>query len=237
MPRSKEQNASVRESRKMQILNAALSVYVRHGYYGTDMDTVAETAHLAKGLVYYYYKTKKELFNALYLWMFDDGYSFSTALLESINSLPPIDQLMAYVYEMFAANKKNPYMMQFFIRAPFDSYAIFDPAERTAQAEKSDMHRKALTLLIRKGIEQGVIPATDPSLAANSFWTVFVANLFEYSRLILGESQLKRSQTAELREIVRFCFQGLGIDYAIWNSSLEKITAKKQEGGPYYEGL
>ena len=67
-PRKKELNEQIRESRRLQILDAALTVYVRFGYNGADMDAVAAEAGLAKGLVYYYYKTKQELFRAMFQW-------------------------------------------------------------------------------------------------------------------------------------------------------------------------
>lgn len=237
MSRNPEKNALVRETRRKQILDAALTVYIRFGFHGTDMDAVAEEAQLAKGLLYYYYKTKKDLFAELYTWMFNEAYSFSAALLENAEGLNPVEQLMYYAYGMFGANKDKPRMMQFSIRVPFDAYAIFGPEGWKDGAQKSNMHRKALTSIIEMGITQGVIPDTNPSSAANSFWTVFVANLFEYSKLITGAQEPLENEAAILRNVVRFCFQGLGIEYALWNSCLEKVVAENQEGGPVYEGL
>ena len=52
MPRNPEKNALVREARRKQILDAALTVYIRFGFHGTDMDAVAKEAQLAKGLIY-----------------------------------------------------------------------------------------------------------------------------------------------------------------------------------------
>lgn len=237
MSRNPEKNAIVREARKQQILNAALSVYIRTGYYGTDMDAVAEKAKLAKGLVYYYYKTKKELFIELYTWMFREGFLFSDALLEAAKDMGPIEQLMYYVYGMFGANKEKPRMMQFYIRVPFDAFAVFGPEKWQEGAVRSDIHRKALASIIERGITQGVIPHTDPSSAANSFWSVFVANTFEYSKLIAGEQKIPENEADTLRSVVRFCFQGLGIEYHLWNSCMEKVIIDNREGGPVYEGL
>ena len=141
MARNSEKNALVREARRKQILDAALTVYTRFGYYGTDMDAVAEQAQLAKGLLYYYYKTKKELFVELYTWMYDEAYSFSTALLDNAESRNPIEQLMYYTYGMFGANQSDFRFMQFNMRVPFDAYAIFGPEEWKDGAQKSDMHR------------------------------------------------------------------------------------------------
>lgn len=169
--------------------------------------------------------------------MFEEGYSFSNNLLDNAEGKEPIEQLMEYVYGFFGANKINPLMMQFFIRLPFDAYAIFSPNQWKDGAVKSDMHRQALTAIIRRGVSQGVIPPTDPSSAANSFWTVFVANLFEYSKLMTGTQEQNDNKLDTLREVVRFCFQGLGIDYEIWNLCLEKVIAQNEQGGCDDEGL
>jgi TetR/AcrR family transcriptional regulator len=232
MPRNSEKNALVREARRKQILDAALTVYIRFGYHGTDMDAVAEQAQLAKGLLYYYYKTKKELFVELYTWMYEESYSFSAALLDNAERRNPIEQLMYYTYGMFGVNRSDLRFMQFSMRVPFDAYAIFGPEKWKEGAQKSDMHRKALTTIIEKGIEQGLIPETNPGSAANSFWSVFVANVFEYSKLMTGNEVSHESDIQTFRNVIQFCFQGLGVEYAIWNACLEKVVAensKKEE--------
>ena len=237
MPRNLEKNAFVRESRRQQILEAALSVYIRAGYYGTNMDDVAEAAKLAKGLVYYYYRTKKELFTELYTWMFREGFLFSDALLEASKDMDPVEQLMYYAYGMFGANKEKPLMMQFYMRAPFDAFAVFEPEKWEEGAVKSDIHRRSLADIIERGVRQGVIPHTNPSSAANSFWSVFVANVFEYSKLIMGEQGALENEADTFRAVVRFCFQGLGVEYDLWNCCLEKVIADNRKGEPTYEGL
>ena len=234
LPRNPDKNAEVREKRKKQILDAALTVYIRYGYHGTDVDFIAEEAKLAKGLVYYYYKTKKDLFIELFTWMSNEGYSLSEFLINNSIGMNPIEQLMTYAYGMFMANKDNPRMMQFAMRFPFDAYAVFDPGQWKDGAQKSDMHRKILANIIKNGVEQGFIPSINPSAAANSFWSVFVANMFEYSKLITGTQETAQIDSEVFSNVVQFCFQGLGIQYDIWNPCLTKCL-KTQRG--IYESL
>ena len=222
LPRNSERNNEIKKNRKMQILDATLNIYIRFGYHGTDMDIVAEEAKLAKGLIYYYFKTKKELFSELYAWMFNESYSYSETLLRNTEGMNPVEQLMAYCFGMFIANKNNPRMMQFAIRIPFDAFAIFDPDQWKDGAQKSEMHARALSAIIKKGITQGLIPNINPSAAANSFWSVFVANLFEYSKLITGAQETAQIDEENFTDVVRFCFQGLGIQYDVWRSCLSK---------------
>ncbi|WP_205683769.1 TetR/AcrR family transcriptional regulator [Brevibacillus migulae] len=49
-------------SKKDQISKGALVAFSRNGYSETTMDTIAETANVAKGTLYYHFKTKEELF-------------------------------------------------------------------------------------------------------------------------------------------------------------------------------
>jgi len=227
MPRNSEQNEELRESRKNQILDAALTVYIRCGYYGADMDIVAKEARLAKGLVYYYYKTKKELFSELYTWMINESYAISNALLENAKGLNPVEQLMVYAYGMFAANENNPRIMQYVIRMPFDAYAIFGPDGWKDGAQKSDVHTKALTDIIEAGIAQKLILSANPLTAANGFWSVFVGNVFQYSKLMMGVQEGDKNIVEAFRNVVQFCFQGLGVEYSLWNNCLEKVIQAK----------
>ena len=49
-------------SKKEQISKGALQAFSRNGYSETTMDTIAEAANVAKGTLYYHFKTKEELF-------------------------------------------------------------------------------------------------------------------------------------------------------------------------------
>ena len=49
-------------SKKEQISKGALQAFSRNGYSETTMETIAEAANVAKGTLYYHFKTKEELF-------------------------------------------------------------------------------------------------------------------------------------------------------------------------------
>lgn len=56
----------VSEERTKQILDAAMVVFTRHGYDKARMDDIAQEAGLSKGSLYWYFKSKKDLFLALF---------------------------------------------------------------------------------------------------------------------------------------------------------------------------
>src|SRR4051812_19764167 len=53
------------ERRRPLVLDAALRLFVEHGYAGTSMDAVAKAAGVTKPVVYECYSSKEELFGAL----------------------------------------------------------------------------------------------------------------------------------------------------------------------------
>ena len=53
---------SLQIQRKEQILNAALKVLVQSGYDHSRMDDVVKSSKLSKGAIYWYYKSKKEMY-------------------------------------------------------------------------------------------------------------------------------------------------------------------------------
>ncbi len=215
MPKSAEQNGRLREERRARILDAALTVYLSAGYHGADMDAVAAEARLAKGLLYYYFKTKRALFQALFDDMFEKGGELSDSLLERSAGMPPVRRLVYYTAGMFEANGRDARMMRFFVRAPFDAVAVFGRERWQSGADISRAHTGALEAMIREGVALGEMDAEDPAEAANSLWTVFAAHLFLYPRLMLGEEQAFRAENSYARAMA-FGMRGLGVSGGDW---------------------
>jgi len=59
----------VSEARKAQIFEAALRCFGRDGYHRTTMDGIVAESGLSKGALYWYFKSKKELFTALFQYI------------------------------------------------------------------------------------------------------------------------------------------------------------------------
>jgi ABC-type lipoprotein export system ATPase subunit len=56
---------SVEGERRQQIIDAGMACFARNGYHLTTMDDIAEQLPFSKGLLYYYFKTKRDLFLAI----------------------------------------------------------------------------------------------------------------------------------------------------------------------------
>ena len=54
-----------RDQRRQQILDAALQLFVERGYEDSSVDEIARVAHLSKGSIYWYFKSKLDILFAL----------------------------------------------------------------------------------------------------------------------------------------------------------------------------
>ena len=50
---------------------------------------------------------------------------------------------------------------------------------------------------------------------------------------MIGTQKPHENDIQVFRDVVRFCFQGLGVEHAVWNDCLEKIVSDNQKGGEY----
>ena len=76
----------VSEERKNQILEAATSVFARLGLHRARMDDISEEAHLSKGALYWYFKSKDAIIEALLARVFELDFRELRSLLRAEGS-------------------------------------------------------------------------------------------------------------------------------------------------------
>lgn len=75
---TQDQRPKATEIKRQAVLKAASWQFAEKGYKGATVEGIASTASVSKGLVFYFYKNKKLLFNAV----LDDGISQWVTLTE-----------------------------------------------------------------------------------------------------------------------------------------------------------
>lgn len=82
-PAPSRQPRMPREERRRQLLDAAMQVFVEHGYHGASMDDIAVAAQVSKPVLYQHFPGKHELFMDL---LETQVQVLSTALTEALGS-------------------------------------------------------------------------------------------------------------------------------------------------------
>ena len=75
-----ERQIEEREARKQRILKGALEVFKLNGLEGATMDQIAQQSGFGKATLYYYFKSKEDVFSAI----LEDGWKNIWESLEPI---------------------------------------------------------------------------------------------------------------------------------------------------------
>ena len=75
-PRTSNQLQQLRETKKQQIMQAALKVFASQGFNGATINMIAKEAGIAKGLMYSYYESKEKLLGELLTFGMQKAASF-----------------------------------------------------------------------------------------------------------------------------------------------------------------
>ncbi len=131
---------------KNQIVESATKYFSRYGFHKTTMEEIARNIHKAKGVLYYYFKSKEELFNEVLKQELD---ILKTALLKIVrsdnNSLAILSDYMLTRFKMLnkAVNYHETLKADFFEKYNFvkdvrDDFDRFEQDQLTAIIEKGN---------------------------------------------------------------------------------------------------
>jgi len=99
-PRTPEQFEEIRDSRRLQILEAALKLFATEGYGHSSISMLAKQAGISKGLMYNYFESKEGLLSAL----IDHGMAEYADLLDpNHNENLESEELIDFVRKVFSA--------------------------------------------------------------------------------------------------------------------------------------
>jgi AcrR family transcriptional regulator len=179
----------VSAERSTQIIEAALACFTRKGYNNTTMDDIVAESGLSKGSLYWYFKSKDELFEAAILSVFMNVGEQAFAALEG--HATTADQLRAIA--QVTANVGRMLMGYFTLFLEF--WASSQHREESAQlwVDMLVEYKDLLVGIIEEGIRKGEFKPVD---AEPLVWTILAAydGLAAYLA-IMPDLDLERAST------------------------------------------
>ena len=85
-----------REEIRRKIIVSAGEIFSQNGFKKTTMDEIAKTLNMGKSSIYYYYKSKEKIFEAVVLHEANILRNELTTAIKSVES--PIDKMKNYVF-------------------------------------------------------------------------------------------------------------------------------------------
>ena len=108
----------LKDIRKEQIMNAAQAVVVSKGYDQSRMDDIVAKAQLSKGAIYWYYKSKKDVYLSLIDYWFNEySEGIFNCLEDKQSSSDKLRALFEYFVDQFDKNPDTFKIMVEFWRA------------------------------------------------------------------------------------------------------------------------
>ena len=145
-----------------QILRSARAIFVERGYRAARVEDVARRARLSKGAVYFYFKSKRELFDALVM---EEQEQMMQFLEEAASDKRPATvrllELGIKYLDYFTGRKSPP---RFFLL--MSEMAIRDDELRASVAAVHQRFIDQAAALIRDGVEEGSFRDLDPVAVA-----------------------------------------------------------------------
>ncbi|MCS7228640.1 MAG: TetR/AcrR family transcriptional regulator [Candidatus Kryptonium sp.] len=158
----------IRERHKQEIIESALYLFGKKGYKDTTIEEIAEHAQFSKGAIYFYFSSKKQLFDEILKSLFDKVQSFA-------------DEARAHKGD--AKEKLRTYalkLVHFFLIENRYSFLVMMQAIMQMEAEEKEttknyvmerLHQisKTLTDIIKADIKTGKLKNINPNIVIIAF--------------------------------------------------------------------
>jgi len=189
--------------RRGEVLDAALQIFGQNGFHATTMEQVAEAAGVSKGAIYWYFKDKKELFQAV--------VSHLSPLLKQLPSLvgqmdSPPEDVLPLIARTYLSTFNNPDARQLFRILMSEAPRIAETASVFADSIMPMLD--FVVAYLEHQVKQGRLKPHDVQSSARAFMSTLVLYIMS-SELFLPMRASLPEPERYVREVVAIFLSGL----------------------------
>ena len=185
------------EDPREQILRAAASLFSTKGFAGTSMRDIADRVGVRAPSLYYHFRDKDEIFEALVAYGVDDPRLEAERL--ATDEGPVATRLYRLMWDL--AHR--------LCSAPYDLTCLMDPHVRApryrALNRKQSAWRKDVEKLVADGVANGEFVQTDPTLALVALSGLLTSTISRFH----GQRRETLSASDTAAYVARFALRGL----------------------------
>lgn len=194
----------VSAERKQQIYEAALACFSRQGYFLTTMDDIAAECGMSKGALYWYFKSKKELFISLFEEMMGEfGQGWEAIINDEEKSATEklVMSLDFFQSELQAIGPFFGIMMEAWAQTRHD-----EDVEKLVQ-EFYKPYLEIMAHIIEEGVANGEFQAASPTGTA-----LAIMSLFDGITLALGMGVVDFDWQTLSEAAAELVLRGVGVE-------------------------
>jgi len=188
------------EERRNQILEAASNVFSERGLQKARMDDIVHESGLSKGALYWYFKSKDEIINAILRRYLDHELAVIKKLADQPGSA---EQRLRKFVDLMIADLTR---MKFFTAVAYEFYAMAFRSKtiRAVFREYVDQFFSVMEPIIEQGMADGEFRLLDPKEVA-----LAVASIVEGTLLIYGFDPERIDLEKHLKSNMHLLLNGL----------------------------
>ena len=154
----------LQDRRKEQIMSAALSVVVAKGYDQSRMDDIVEKSQLSKGAIYWYYKSKQEVYLSLVDYWF---VQYSSGVVDTLQQQESASDQLKALFDFFIEQfDKNPSTFKLLVE--FWRLAGLNPDFNAKLQQIYSDFLEYIIEIIKVGVANGEFKNVEPRITALS---------------------------------------------------------------------
>jgi len=189
-----------REEKEMQILNSAEKAFSEFGYENTKMEDIAECIGISKGLVYFYYNSKENLYMALTYKAMHKMNDMFYSVYHNNQDKNGLDATITLIKAYMDFLDENPFYLELFLNytrlvrsSNQKNNQLTDSMKSSIYFRKiKDIHNIPITIfqeeIIRGQKDGSITNGRSPNLMYMTMWS-----------LIVGFNQLKSAASQNNR--------------------------------------
>lgn len=182
---------------KNKIIETARSLFAKYGYKKTSMQDIADIIHKTKGVLYYYFKNKEEIFYAI---VENDTRELKKIIYEAVkNEDTPENKLKAYVLTRQKGYQRLSVLYQALHTDIFSDSTLI--AHIRGYHEKEEI--AIIKMMLRQGVKKDIFK-TDIDNAAKAIFVTLKG--FE---LIWDINRNDESYMADINILLDILFNGI----------------------------
>lgn len=148
------------QSTRQRILDAAVEVFSHKGYHDTRVDDIVEASGTSKGGVYFYFRSKQEIFLAL---IDEFARQLERAVLEAImRETEGVQRVNAALTSCLAVFHRYQHLAKIFLIQAVGLGEVFE----TKRLEIHARFEQAIKMYLDQALVDGDIPSIDTEVAA-----------------------------------------------------------------------
>lgn len=191
MPRSREQNAKIREVAKTNILQKSVAFFAKNGVEGTRIGDLTKGIGISQGALYVYFDSKEDLYNEVV--KFSQEKIITEELLQFESMDVPAVRKLRYISDYILKHIQEEKM--------YADYLILALENEMKKASKRDENPMYVFMknIIKEGQKDGAFVKGDADKTADYFWSV----VYIYSVKKCNDPKNVMLNSSELERVVR----------------------------------